>query len=202
MGLCTLPEGTFCQAITDDDCAQAEACTKHGACKAWAGICVSDLAGSDPLSPICDAVEVTGLTASASSEHKATPPYHFEASQLVDRDRRTSWQPDSKKGGVGEVITLKLPAPARLARLDVANGFQLRDMLGDLFAMNNRAARVLVRAGGVTVAATLPADGRGFAPISLPPVSTDKLTIEILTVEKGWRWNDLALTELRVYSCR
>ncbi|PKN57387.1 MAG: hypothetical protein CVU56_11345 [Deltaproteobacteria bacterium HGW-Deltaproteobacteria-14] len=187
-----------CYAGSDAACAAAKACKDHGACAAFGGVCAS-APGLSP--PSCKEVEVLGLTATASTEHRATPPYRFEAAQLVDRDLRTSWQPASKKGGVGEKLQLHLPRRARLARLAIANGFQRRDQLGDLWLMNNRVRQLAVRAGGVTVVVPVADVAFGFSDVALPPVETDSVEVEILGVEDGTRWKDLALSELRVYAC-
>ncbi|MCB9734017.1 MAG: hypothetical protein H6745_15580 [Deltaproteobacteria bacterium] len=187
-----------CWAGDDAACAAAAACTSRGACSAYGGVCASR-AGLAP--PTCEVVEITGLVVTASSEHKATPPYRFEAALLVDRDLRTSWQPASKKGGVGEKLTIRLPRAATLTRLEVAPGFQLRDGLGDLWLMNNRPRQLAVRAGGVTVVAPVADAPYGTTPVPLPPVEADVIEIEVVAVEKGTRWNDLAISELRVYAC-
>lgn len=192
-GLCGLVAG-LCVA-TEKGCAESEACKKFGTCKVVGIVCAS-VSGD-----VCEGVEVTGLTAKATSEHKPFPPYAFEAKHLVDRDLRTSWQPASKKGGVGEVLTLSWTGPRKMSRLEIGNGFQRRDMLGDLFEMNSRAARVVIRVGGATVAATLD-DVMGLQAVNLPPIEADKVEIEIMTVEKGSRWKDLAISEVRVFACR
>jgi len=185
-----------CTAQSDASCASSKACTDHKACTAFFGMCAT----SHPPEPQCRQLELTGLTASASSTHKPSAPYTFDASNLLDRDLRTSWQPASKKGGVGETITLTLPRAAVVFALGVGNGFQRRDTLGDLWSMNNRAARIAVTVGKETVVGTL-GDGLGTRELRLPAVSTTTVTLEILSIEKGSRWNDLALSELRLYVC-
>ena len=155
----------------------------------------------------CQATPLTGIVATASSEHKATPPYRFGVAQLVDGDTATSWQPQSTpsvaggRGGAGETIILKLPHSVRLARLEIANGFQLRDRLGDLWRMNNRVREVAIRAGGVTIVTPVADEATSAVALPLPPVDADTIELEILDVTKGTRWNDLAVSEVRVFGC-
>lgn len=190
------PQG--CLAASDAACAGANACKVHGACRAFGGVCVSR---ADVPVTACHATSVTGIVATASSEHKATPPYRFAVAQLVDGNVATSWQPQSTRGGVGEKIVLKLPHRVRLARLEIANGFQLRDRLGDLWRMNNRVREVAVRAGGVTLVTPVADEATSAVVLPLPPVDADTIELEILAATRGTRWADLAISELRVFGC-
>jgi hypothetical protein len=140
------------------------------------------------------ALEVASVK--ADSAMKAFGVYRFDAGEATDGDLGTSWQP---KKGKNAWIELKLKGPETIVALDIANGLQRTDKLGDLFALNSRATKIAVAIGGKTFELTLDADKRGFQRLDLPEAVTgDTLRITIKGSAKGSRWAHLAISEIVV----
>lgn len=130
--------------------------------------------------------------------------YRFSAAQLVDGDLTTSWQPlDKRRGGVGQWFELRLPAGALVAGLDLANGLQKRDALGDLFVLNNRVAHARIElSDGTDHALALAADRRGFHEVRWSPRAVTWIRVHVEAIHRGTKWNDLAVSEVRVVGTR
>ncbi len=234
-GRCQLVDGS-CQVESDADCRQSTNCKVYGACVADQGIgvfapqcrvldcsesvvckrfgacdssdddrCMTD----NPEEPECPAGELVRVPierVEASSTHRPSGGYRFDAAHLHDGKLDTSWQPSpSKQGGAGAKVTLHLATPTDVVMVRLANGFQRKDALGDLFALNNRASKVYIGLFGSNGhLVDLPTDKRGFTEIPVYAVEepTKRLTLEIFEVARGARWNDVALSEVEVLRCK
>jgi len=199
-GRCALERG----ACVATDCAASKVCREHGACTLAGGRCVR----TAPSEGACELEEVTGLLASASTAQKTWKEYTFGAENLVDRDLGTSWQPEKGKG-VGARAEIRLPVARRVAAVRIANGFQRRDGLGDLQAQNGMLGHALVRlTNDVYEVADLAYDRDpkrsyfGYSEVRLPPTETTTVTLEALSVIGGLVFDDLAVSEVRVFACR
>ncbi len=98
-----------------------------------------------------------------------------------------SWCEGKKDAGAGESITIKLAAPMAVKKLFVKNGMGL----SQYWAANNRVREV--RINGIT--STLK-DDPAFQSVNLPGKATDTLTLSIVSVYKGEKWNDTCLAEV------
>jgi len=147
-----------------------------------------------------DLVDATHVVASVSgsSQKPEWQGYTFASSNLLDLDTTTSWQPDSN-GGVGAWFKLDLSEETNVGGVEVANGLQLKDRLGDLFAGNNRvnAARITFD-DGTFVEVSFPDPQRGWTRFEWIPKRTRTLTFTVNSVHRGTRWNDLAISEVRI----
>ena len=78
-------------------------------------------------------------------------------------------------------------------------GDKLKDRLGDLFAGNNRvnAARITFD-DGTFVEVSFPDPQRGWTRFEWIPKRTRTLTFTVNSVHRGTRWNDLAISEVRI----
>jgi len=132
----------------------------------------------------------------AVSSEAAWQGYQFDAALVADGDLGTSWQP---KKGKAPWIEIGFAEPTRVSAIEIGNGFQREDALGDLFPMNRRATRVTVTPeGGAPVQLALDADTRGYQLLVLPaPVVTKSLRVTIDEHAEGSRWKNVALSELR-----
>lgn len=135
-------------------------------------------------------------SARASSFEPALQGYSFDAGQAIDGDLGTSWQP--KKAGGNPWLELVLDQATTVTALEIGNGFQRVDGLGDLFPMNRRATAITVAAGGKTFKLTLNGDLRGHQLVVLPePVKTDVIRITVTATAEGTRWKNVAISEVR-----
>jgi hypothetical protein len=199
-GRCDLVAGRC--AVTS--CVDAEVCKRDGACTLVDGRCAT----SDPGT--CQLEEVTGLVASASSSQKAWREYTFDAKNLVDRDLGTSWQAEKKKSD-GSRLVIKLPESRVIAAVHIANGFQRRDGLGDLQAQNGMIghARVIVGDGAAALTREVfelrferePQRAYfGWDVLKVPATVGTEVAIEVLSVSPGLLFDDLAVSEVRVFA--
>ncbi len=202
LGRCQGVNGYACAA---SDCADTAACKEYGACGLARGSCNvrPELMQRTDAPDTCEVVAVTGLTATATSAQAPWKTYLFDATQAVDGRLATSWQP-AKKKAVGEVLTIRLPRVLRVARVDVFNGFQTRDPLGDELVANGRIGDALI-----TLTPTVrELMWSRFVTIGqpdhvrFPPTETDTITIEVLSAVPGELSDDLAVSEVKVFACK
>lgn len=141
------------------------------------------------------------VSVKASSVLPPWKGYRFNAEQLVDGDLTTSWQPlDKRRGGVDQWFELELGSVAPISELWIANGLQRTDRLGDLFVMNNRVARARVTfSDGTEAMFWLPADTREYTKVKFLAHPTRSIRVTVEGIHRGSKWNDLAVSEVRVY---
>lgn len=125
--------------------------------------------------------------------------YHFAPINLIDNELASTWQVE---GGVGEWFRLDFDHSIEIAGLEIANGFQhTDDDLGDLFSLNARiATAVITFSDGSSVDVAFDAEQRGFVPIDLDAREMRWLEVRVTGVHPGSRWDDLAVSEVRVTS--
>lgn len=125
--------------------------------------------------------------------------YSFRPELAFDGRLDTSWQP--QRPGVGAWIRIEFRRQVVVEGLDVANGFQREDALGDLFVQNARVARAHVKLCGhedEPIALAFDPDRRGFSRFTFPATTTDCLTLVVDEISPGTRWPDVAISEIRV----
>jgi len=125
--------------------------------------------------------------------------YSFRPELAFDGRLDTSWQP--LRPGVGAWIRVEFRRPVVVEGLEVANGFQREDELGDLFVQNARVARAHVKLCGhedEPIALAFDPDRRGFSRFTFPATTTDCLTLVVDEISPGTRWPDVAISEIRV----
>ena len=139
-------------------------------------------------------------SASASSTLPADVGFTFVPRNLVDARLDTSWQASAKsREGVGESFTLRFGRAHLISSLKIANGFQFDWNGKDLFLMNARLAIVTIDLGDRTDRFSFESGARGYVSIPIePPVKTSRITVRAITVHSGWRWPDLAVSDVRV----
>jgi hypothetical protein len=130
------------------------------------------------------------------------------ASHAADGDLRTAWNEASRGDGTGEWIELQLVKRTRISRVEVFPGFLGVSRRGfDLFAANNRPAHLTVSVGDdrrfeadlADSAETVVIETSDPATVALNAQPTDRVRVTIRSVYSGTRWNDLCLTEVRVF---
>lgn len=157
----------------------------------------------DPSLP-ADAPTTARLTIDWADATSTLPPwegYRFDADQLKDGSLNTSWQPlDKRRGGVGQKLVLGFHTPSRVSAIAIANGFQRQDKLGDLFLLNNRARDIrLTFSDGSQLRFELASDSRGTTRFEFKPRLITQVELEVLSIWRGEKWNDLAISEIEIF---
>lgn len=150
--------------------------------------------------PAVARIPASELTVDASSYLPNWRGYTFTPANLLDDDAATSWQPMRRStGGVGEWVLLRFDAPHTVTAIELANGLQRTDELGDLYVMNNRVARATLQLSDGSEHPVRFRDSRSTVLVSLPaPRRIEWLRLTVESVYPGSKWNDLALSELHV----
>lgn len=138
-------------------------------------------------------IPVSAIVASSEAAHE------YGVARLVDNDLTTSWQVADPERM--PTIDVSFGTEVEVAAIEIANGFQRRDLDGDLFVLNARAARItLTFPDGSTQDITLDPDQRGLVRYEVSPRRARALRLTVGAVHEGTRWpKDLALSELRVF---
>jgi len=128
--------------------------------------------------------------------------YRFTADQLVDGNLFTCWQASSSQD---PWVRLDFGGDRLVSRVEVANGFQRTDALGDLFTMNDRirVARIVFIGDGETAEtiAFLP-DEVGYKAFTFVPQRCRAIRIEVRETWPGTKWRHLSISEVRAFGVR
>ncbi|MFO0744301.1 MAG: discoidin domain-containing protein [Myxococcota bacterium] len=186
-----VPDGPVYVEIDNEDT------MRHGTHLAW-----YDVGAGLGICPKEEASVMLGLAlkdAVSGPTHDDDATYTFGPKNLIDGRLGTSWQPLAKTGEASIEVVLATPGP--VAAVEIANGFQRQDALGDLFALNARAkTATLTFSDGSRETMTFAADARGFVRKDFAPRTTSSIRITITEAYPGGRWkDDLALSEVRVF---
>ena len=124
----------------------------------------------------------------------------YDASYSIDDDPTTAWRCDSS--GVGQTLTLTLPARTKVGEVGLVPGYAKDDPATgvDRYAENNRITRVRwTLADGVEIVQRLDPDpkDRQMQTIRVPRTATGSITLEILAVKRGPR-NTTAISSIGI----
>jgi eukaryotic-like serine/threonine-protein kinase len=135
------------------------------------------------------------MTATASSARAPMGGNSYAAEMAVDGRTETAWVEGGDGPGIGESITVTLPGPRRVARIEVWPGYFKN---GKSWTNNNRLARVSVRfSDGRTVETTFQDDMvRQAITVGGGPISSFTITIE--EVYYGGDELDTAISDISV----
>jgi hypothetical protein len=137
-------------------------------------------------------------TVTVSSSQPPSAGYTFVGDNLIDASVATSWQPAKNAKGP-HWIRLELTDEATITEVAIANGFQVVDRIGDEFALNRKIARAKLRFGDAgEIPIEFNADARDFVRFAVPRKRTRTVEILVEDTHPGTKWNDLAVSEVRV----
>jgi hypothetical protein len=135
----------------------------------------------------------------ASSSAPTWKEYTFGVENLRDGKLDTSWQPKSKKSGVGEWVKITFNGTAEVSAIVISNGFQRNDDLGDLFELNARLKSVhFTFSDGTRESCELEETKREETVCAFSPRTVSSVTVTIDAAHAGKKWQDLAVSELDV----
>ncbi len=136
-----------------------------------------------------------GGSVSASSILAPAPAY--DAVYLFDQRADFGWVEGVDGLGVGESIEVALDGPVELHALELWNGYQRS---ADHFAKNARASALRVSMDGGAAIELAVSDEQGAQRLELAsPLTGEVLRIEIAGATPGTRYEDLVLSELRLW---
>jgi len=145
--------GEACSVASANHCVQSRVCCAFGACTYWkshvyapSSCQVTKLGERYATQTDEEPLRIKQIVASSTQPRGKS--YAYAPKNLTDGKLDTSWQPRaSDTGGVGATLTIKLARKADVGLIQIANGFQREDALGDLFLGNNRARYAFVTLG-------------------------------------------------------
>jgi len=139
-------------------------------------------------------LEVEGTRASSSLDPQGNYDYH--SSNTIDGELETAWNEGASGSGSGEWIRFDFAQPVRLARMEVANGYQ-----SDRATYSKNARLHMIRidySDGSTQSVEL-ADTMGFQEVELAPIEAEWVRLTIGSTFEGEKWPDAALSEVRFW---
>lgn len=154
---------------------------------------------AQPASPVQvheEPLRVIGV--SSSSAQPPSAGYTFVGENLIDGAVATSWQPAKKAKGP-HWVRLELAEEATITEVAIANGFQVVDRIGDEFVLNRKIARARLRfsdSGEIPI--QFDADVRDFVRFAIPRKKTRTVELLVEETHPGTKWDDLAVSEIRV----
>ena len=132
----------------------------------------------------------------SSSALKGTAIASFQATNLVDGDVTTPWQEGANGAGLGEWVRFEFTQPVELARLEILNGYQKDD---ERYLGNPRVRLVMVEySSGATQLVEL-SDVRDPQIVNPTSEAVEWVKLAIVSVYPGDKWEDTALSEVRIY---
>lgn len=138
-----------------------------------------------------------GLQATAKASSVLQPADAYHPGYLFDGRLDFGWVEGVKGPGLGESMALTFAAPLTITAVEVWNGYQRSD---DHFTKNARAKKVTLTVDGAPPLELTLKDAQGSQKLELPkPTSTKSLTLTIKEAYPGTKYEDLVLSELRVW---
>ena len=159
------------------------------------GACLAEVSfvGDKPL----DVRAPRSLAATAKASSVLAPADAYHPGYLFDGRLDFGWVEGVKGPGLGESMTLTFAAPVTLTAVELWNGYQRSD---DHFKKNARAKKVTLTVDGVEPVELAVKDAQGSQKLLLPkPASTKSLTLTIKEAYPGTKYDDLVLSEMRVW---
>ncbi|MFT3710969.1 MAG: hypothetical protein QM817_25365 [Archangium sp.] len=137
------------------------------------------------------------LEAVAKASSVLSPADAYHPGYLFDGRLDFGWVEGVKGPGIGESMTLTFTAPVTMVAVEVWNGYQRSD---DHFKKNARAKKVTLTVDGAAAQEFTLKDAQGAQKLALTkPTSTKSLTLTIKEAYPGTKYDDLVLSELRVW---
>lgn len=136
-------------------------------------------------------------SALASSTLEATSTNSYRVTNLLDGDLTTAWNEGADGPGVGEWIQFEFSQSTRLARIEIANGYQ-KD--SERFEGNPRVKSLKVEYSNGTTQLVDLLDVMDFQAITPTIQPVDWVRFSIVSVYAGNEWDDTALSEVRIYA--
>jgi hypothetical protein len=139
---------------------------------------------------------VTPDEVTASSELQSQQENSYAATNVLDGDFDTSWQEGAQGDGPGEWLAFSFEEPLRLARIEIANGYQRDERR---FQGNPRIERLRVEYDDGSSQLLLLEDEWDYQSFDLDPTETQELRLVIESVYPGELWEDASISAIRLF---
>lgn len=151
-----------------------------------------------PRSATEDCMRTFGDLYCASSALASQGRNSYRISSIADGRRQTAWVEGRRGHGIGEWIVVAFDGPRQVNRIDLSNGYGKNR---DIYSKNSRVKEIEVRfSNGEARRFTLvDRDRQQVIDVLEAPEST-WVQIKILSVYAGWKYQDTAISELRVHT--
>lgn len=137
------------------------------------------------------------LEAVAKASSVLAPADAYHPGYLFDGRLDFGWVEGAKGVGVGESMTLTFAAPVTVTALELWNGYQRSN---DHFQKNARVKTLAVSLDGAAPVELAVKDAQGSQKLALPkPTTVKTLTLTVKDAYRGTKYEDLVLSELRVW---
>ncbi len=132
----------------------------------------------------------------ASSVLSAEDENNYEPANVVDKKDDTCWKEGVAGYGLGEWIEIDFKKKKIVKRLGIINGDN-KD--AEHFFGNNRIKRSIIEFSDGSHRLINLEDTRQMQYINIIPKSTSSVRLYIDRVYKGDKWNDTAISEIKIY---
>jgi len=133
--------------------------------------------------------EINDIVTSSNLKDKKDV-YRYDESKLIDNDSNTCWVEGKKGSGIGEKITIKFSKVEIINELYILNGINSPKY----YYLNNRVKILNINGYDIEL------DDAGINKIQtiiLPKeLKVKELTLKIVSVYKGKKWNDTCISEI------
>jgi len=157
--------------------------------------------GGSADGPTTDTPEARGVlvrpqAATSSSALASTQSDSYRATNLVDNDSATAWIEGVEGPGIGEWVRFEFLEPVTLARIEIANGYQVDE---ERFEGNLRVRDLEIEfSNGATQVVRLH-DSTDPQSISPRSKTAEWIKLTILSVYPDHVWEDAALSSLLIF---
>lgn len=156
---------------------------------------------AESLDEVDEQLAFKGMTKAEASSTLPTGGVNtkdYSASNVLDGDTDTVWCEGDSGDGTGETITLSSDSPQAVSGFRIWSGYHESLHLYDI---NARPHKIRVTANGEEVVVKELNDAKlAHQEVKFPePVVTDSITIEILSVYDGSKYDDCCISEIKCY---
>ena len=129
--------------------------------------------------------------------------YDHSPYNIQDYDPATAWVEGAYGNGIGETLSLGIPAGSIVTGGFILDGYQKND---DLFYKNSAPSRLRFSSGNQTLTLDLSSEadtyygygGGCYFTFDYPLISDGEILVEIVDVRPGWKYEDTCISELRM----
>lgn len=164
---------------TEQQTVETEPAAEQESAKTYAAITMSD---------------IESISASSWKSEEEFDLFH-RPENLIDGDLSTGWCEDSEGGGIGEKVYLYFDKDYAVDGIYIYPGYHKSK---ELFEKNGTPIKIRIT-GDHSEIFYLDDEMKRQKLVFSEPMTTDNLTIEILEVRKGWKYDDTLITEIKLF---
>lgn len=138
--------------------------------------------------------DIESISASSWKSEEEFDLFH-RPENLIDGDLSTGWCEDSEGGGIGEKVYLYFDKDYAVDGIYIYPGYHKSK---ELFEKNGTPIKIRIT-GDHSELFYLEDEMKRQKLVFSEPMTTDNLTIEILEVRKGWKYDDTLITEIKLF---